>query len=93
MRKFLLSFLTLLTLSLACEAQSYCLTAPIGYGRSATGGTGKAITLVTNQTELQNAIKNGNGIYIITTNITVSMMRYRDNFNAGSLAADLITHY
>lgn len=72
MRKFLLSFLTLLTLSLACEAQNYCLTAPIGYGRSATGGTGKAITLVTNQTELQNAIKNGNGIYIITTNITVS---------------------
>ncbi|MBR2623504.1 MAG: chromophore lyase, partial [Paludibacteraceae bacterium] len=61
-----------MTLSLACEAQNYCLTAPIGYGRSATGGTGKAITLVTNQTGLQNAIKNGNGIYIITTNITVS---------------------
>lgn len=68
----LLVALGLLFSSIVVQAQEYCLTAPFGYGAGTTGGTGKSITLVTNQTGLQNAIKNGNGIYIITQDITVS---------------------
>ena len=62
MRKFLLAFAALLSITLGASAQtpSYCLPSAIGYASGVTGGAGKSVTLVTNQSQLATAVKNGN---------------------------------
>lgn len=74
MRKFLLAFAALLSITLGASAQtpSYCLPSAIGYASGVTGGAGKSVTLVTNQSQLATAVKNGNGIYIITQSFNVT---------------------
>ena len=66
---------TLLFLSvfLTTNAQvKYCATAPVGYGKSATGGGNATPTLVSTASELQNALKASGKVIIITQDITVS---------------------
>ena len=75
MRKLLLALITLLTFSLASEAQNYCLTAPFGYGRNVTGGAGGSIVLVSSVSDLQTALKSsGSKIIIITSNLNVTSL-------------------
>ncbi|MBP5306419.1 MAG: hypothetical protein J6Y79_00005, partial [Paludibacteraceae bacterium] len=69
-RKFLVA-LCMLFAYLCASAQEYCMTAPVGYGSSATGGKGKSVSLITSSSQLTTALKNGNGIYIITQNISI----------------------
>ena len=59
-----------LALSMLATAQDYCLTAPFGYGASATGGTGGSVVKVTNASELKSALSSsGKKIIIVTQNI------------------------
>jgi pectate lyase len=64
----------LLMLSFAMYGQGnadFCMTAPVGYGRSATGGSGGQIVTVASHTELKNALKaTGKAIIIVTQDIT-----------------------
>lgn len=59
-----------LALSMLVTAQDYCLTAPFGYGASATGGTGGSVVKVTNASDLEEALlSSGKKIIIVTQNI------------------------
>ena len=59
-----------LALSMLATAQDYCLTAPFGYGASATGGTGGSVVKVTNASDLEKALlSSGKKIIIVTQNI------------------------
>lgn len=52
------------------NAQTYCFTAPQGYGAGTTGGGTGAVTTVTTMTELKNALTaSGNGIVIVKGSI------------------------
>lgn len=68
----ILAILFLLVGALSASAQSYCLESAIGYASGVTGGAGKTVKTITNQSELATALKNGNGIYIITTSFNVT---------------------
>lgn len=59
-----------LALSMLATAQDYCLTAPFGYGASATGGTGGSVVKVTSASQLESALlSSGKKIIIVTQNI------------------------
>lgn len=59
-----------LALSMLATAQDYCLTAPFGYGASATGGTGGSVVTVTSASQLESALlSSGKKIIIVTQNI------------------------
>ena len=59
-----------LALSMLATAQDYCLTAPFGYGASATGGPGGSVVKVTNASQLESALSSsGKKIIIVTQNI------------------------
>jgi len=63
--------LLLLAAVFGTQAQDYCMTAPIGYGRAATGGGDGKIVLVKTHTELKNALKaTGSAVIIVTEDIT-----------------------
>ena len=76
MKKLLLLILVAITATMSVSAFDYCqkscLTKPVGFGANTTGGTGKAIKYITNESELSAALKAGNGIYIITKDITIT---------------------
>ncbi|MBQ3680038.1 MAG: hypothetical protein IJP79_04205 [Paludibacteraceae bacterium] len=61
-----------LALSILATAQQYCLSGPVGYGSATTGGKGKSVKTVKNQSELATAVKNGNAIIVITQSINLS---------------------
>ena len=70
-RLFLLSALSAITLTI--YAVNYCAGSSWGYaGTNVTGGGNATPTLVSNESELKNALKNSNKVIIITQNITVS---------------------
>jgi len=59
-----------LALSMLATAQDYCLTAPFGYGASATGGTGGSVVKVTSASQLESALSSsGKKIIIVTQDI------------------------
>ncbi len=61
-----------LALSMLATAQQYCLSGPVGYGAATTGGKGKSVKTVKNQSELATAVKNGNAIIVITQSINLN---------------------
>ena len=57
------------------SAQDYYMTAPIGYGKAATGGGNATPTLVTNFTELSNALTaSGSGVILIQGSIQIDYL-------------------
>ena len=62
----------LLCSSMGISAFEYCATASWGYAGNVTGGGNVTPTLVKNESELINALKNSNRVIIITQDITVS---------------------
>ncbi len=61
-----------LALSMLATAQQYCLSGPVGYGAATTGGKGKSVKTVKNQSELAAAVKNGGAIIVITQSINLT---------------------
>ncbi|EJL67102.1 T9SS type A sorting domain-containing protein [Flavobacterium sp. CF136] len=76
MKKWNLVLVGLLLLSLTrMSAQDYYMTAPIGYGKAATGGGNATPTLVTNFTELSNALTaSGPGVILIQGSIQIDYL-------------------
>ena len=76
MKKWNLVLVGLLLLSLTrMSAQDYYMTAPIGYGKAATGGGNATPTLVTNFTELSNALTaSGPGVILIKGSIQIDYL-------------------
>lgn len=73
MKKIVFCILSLVLSPLVdVQAVNYCATESWGYAGNVTGGGTAAPTLVTNENELKNALKNSNKVVIITQNITVS---------------------
>lgn len=70
----------------AVSAIDYCANSPIGYGRNATGGGNATPTLVSNQSQLETALKNKAKVIIITKNITVSTHLSISNSNTTIMA-------
>ena len=78
-RKNVLSMKKILTVALCAfallplRAVNYCADSSWGYaGNNVTGGGNATPTLVSNESELKNALKNSNKVIIISQNITVS---------------------
>lgn len=72
MKKLLILLLLAVHIGASAEV-SYCASAPVGYGKNATGGGTASPTLVSNADELQKALKaEGQKVIIITQDITVS---------------------
>lgn len=82
----LLAALFMLSCALHLSAQSYCLESAIGYASGVTGGAGKSVSTITNQSELAAALKKGNGIYIITTSFNVTSVVKGEGSNYTLLA-------
>ncbi len=61
-----------LALSMLATAQQYCLSGPVGYGAATTGGKGKSVKTVKNQSELAAAVKSGGAIIVITQSINLT---------------------
>ena len=67
-----------LVLALCClflvplKAVNYCAPSSWGYAGNVTGGGNATPTLVTNESELKNALKGDNKVIIITNDITIS---------------------
>ena len=76
MKKWNLVLVGLLLLSLTrMSAQDYYMTAPIGYGKAATGGGNATPTLVTTFTELSNALTaSGPGVILIKGSIQIDYL-------------------
>ena len=56
----------------SANAVNYCVSAPWGYGKNATGGGNATPTLVSTESGLKSALKNDNKVIIITQNISLS---------------------
>lgn len=57
------------------NGQTYCFTAPQGYGAGTTGGGSAAVTTVTSQSALQSALTaSGSGVILVSGTITCSYM-------------------
>ena len=54
------------------KAVNYCASSSWGYAGNITGGGNATPTLVTNESELKNALKSDNKVIIITNDITIS---------------------
>lgn len=64
--------LTLLFTGYTQAAADYCLTAPFGYGKNATGGGNATPTQVGTESELEAALKKKAKVILLTKDITVS---------------------
>lgn len=72
MKKLLILLLLAVHIGASAEV-SYCASAPVGYGKNATGGGTASPTLVSTADELQKALTaKGQKVIIITQDITVS---------------------
>lgn len=72
MKKLLILLLLAVHIGASAEV-SYCASAPVGYGKNATGGGNASPTLVSTADELQKALTaKGQKVIIITKDITVS---------------------
>lgn len=72
MKKLLILLLLAVHIGASAEV-SYCASAPVGYGKNATGGGNVSPTLVSTADELQKALTaKGQKVIIITQDITVS---------------------
>lgn len=72
MKKLLILLLLAVHIGASAEV-SYCASAPVGYGKNATGGGNVSPTLVSTAEELQKALTaKGQKVIIITQDITVS---------------------
>lgn len=72
MKKLLILLLLAVHIGASAEV-SYCASAPVGYGKNATGGGNVSPTLVSAADELQKALTaKGQKVIIITRDITVS---------------------
>lgn len=69
-----LLLLILVTVLLPATEVPYCLTSAFGYGAGATGGGSATPTLVSNKSQLENALKSSNKVVIITQSISLSSM-------------------
>ena len=84
-RLFLLSALSAITFTI--YAVNYCADSSWGYaGNNVTGGGNATPTLVSNESELKNALKNSDKVIIITQNITVSNHISTDKSNLTIMA-------
>ncbi len=75
MKQLFLTFI--LSCNLICATATeipYCMTTPIGYGSSATGGGNATPTLVSSVNELTNALKGSNKVIIVTQSLTLTSM-------------------
>ena len=72
MKKLLILLLLAVHIGASAEV-SYCASAPVGYGKNATGGGNASPTLVSTADELQKALAaKGQKVIIITQDITVT---------------------
>ena len=70
----------------SANAVNYCVSAPWGYGKNATGGGNATPTLVKSESEFKNALKSSNKVIIITQNITISDQISTDKGNLTIMA-------
>jgi pectate lyase len=63
--------IVLLFIAVLANAQDYCMTTPVGYGRNATGGAGGTVKTVKTVSELRSALTaSGAAVIIVTEDIT-----------------------
>ena len=86
MKRFLLIALCAITMT-PLKAVNYCASSSWGYaGNAVTGGGNATPTLVTNETQLKNALKSSNQVIILTQNITVTNHISSDKSNLTIMA-------
>lgn len=68
------------------SAVTYCASSSWGYAGNVTGGGSATPTLVSNESQLMNALKNSNKVIIITQDITVSGQISTDKSNLTIMA-------
>ncbi|MBO7202211.1 MAG: InlB B-repeat-containing protein, partial [Paludibacteraceae bacterium] len=74
--KQLFTAVCLLFFSISISAQEYCLTAPVGYGSSATGGAGGTVVTVTSSSALMSALaKSGKYIILVDGTLTFNSLQ------------------